>query len=94
MFGNFTDCQPVKCDRGSVRKKLVITASRELLGLFLEDEFLTLGILFVAGVATVITKTWPVDSLTAGAGLLFGCLAVLVIGVLRTSHNHRQNPLE
>jgi hypothetical protein len=74
--------------------KLVITASRELLGHFLEDEFLALGILFVAGVATVITKTWPVDSLTAGASLLSGCLAVLVIGVLRTSHNYRQNPLE
>jgi hypothetical protein len=74
--------------------KLVITALRELLGLFLEDEFLALGILFVAGVATVITKTWPVDSLTAGAGLLFGCLAVLVTGILRTSHSHRQNSHE
>jgi hypothetical protein len=79
--------------------KLIVTALRELLGLFLEDEFLALGILFVAGVATVITKTWPVktwpvDSLTAGAGLLFGCLAVLVIGVLRTSHNHRRNSHE
>jgi hypothetical protein len=84
--------------------KLIITAWRELLGLFLEDEFLALGILFVAGVATVITKTWPLetwpvetwpmDSLTAGAGLLFGCLAVLVIGVLRTSHNHQRNSHE
>ena len=74
--------------------KLIVTAWRELLGLFLEDEFLALGILFVAGVATVITKTWPVDSLTAGAGLLFGCLGVLVIGVLRTSHNHRRNSHE
>ena len=79
--------------------KLIVTALRELLGLFLEDEFLALGILFVAGVATVITKTWPVktwpvDSLTAGAGLLFGCLAVLVIGVLRTSYNHRRNSHE
>jgi hypothetical protein len=74
--------------------KLIVTAWRELLGLFLEDEFLALGILFVAGVATVITKTWSVDSLTAGAGLLFGCLAVLVIGVLRTSHHHRRNSHE
>jgi hypothetical protein len=74
--------------------KLMITAWREFLGLFLEDEFLAFGILFVAGVATVITKTWSVDSLTAGAGLLFGCLAVLVIGVLRTSHNHRRNSHE
>jgi uncharacterized membrane protein len=74
--------------------KLVITALRELLGLFLEDEFLALGILFVAGVATVVTKTWPVNSLTAGAGLLFGCLAVLVTGILKTSHNHRQNSHE
>jgi hypothetical protein len=74
--------------------KLIVTAWRELLGLFLEDEFLALGILFVAGVATVMTKTWSVDSLTAGAGLLFGCLAVLVIGVLRTSHNHRRNSHE
>jgi hypothetical protein len=72
----------------------VITALRELLGLFFEDEFLALGILFVAAVAFVITKTWPVDSLTAGASLLVGCLAVLVIGILRTSHNHRRNSHE
>ena len=74
--------------------KLVITALREVLGLFVEDEFLALGILFVAGVTMVITKAWPVDSLAAGAGLLFGCLAVLVVGILRTSHNHRRNSHE
>jgi hypothetical protein len=72
--------------------KLVITALRELVGLFLKDEFLAIGTLFVVGTATIVTKTW--NSITAGGCLLFGCLSVLAIGVLNTSRNHHRNSHE
>jgi hypothetical protein len=63
-------------------------ALREIIGLFLDDEFLAFAILSVVGGAAVLTKIPAAAPLAAGIVLLVGCLAVLVIGVLRTARSH------
>ena len=59
--------------------------ARELLGLFMEDEFLAIGILFVVGATAVLTKALSINGPAAGAGLLVGCICVLAVGVRQTA---------
>jgi hypothetical protein len=56
--------------------------ARELAGLFIDDKFLALGILIVAAAAWFLRWTGMGSPLAAGAVLLFGCLAVLIISVV------------
>jgi hypothetical protein len=56
--------------------------ARELAGLFIDDKFLALGILIVVGAAWLLRWTGMGAPLAAGAVLLFGCLAVLIISAL------------
>ena len=51
---------------------------RELLGLFLDDEFLAIGILAVVGISAVLLHSVPGAGLFGGFFLAFGCLAILV----------------
>jgi hypothetical protein len=67
--------------------KLVKVVIREILGLFLDDEFLALATLFVVGAAAILVNVVAAIPLAAGTVLLVGCLAVLVIGVLRTARD-------
>lgn len=60
-------------------------AFKELLGLFVDDEALALGILAVVALAGVLAALMPEPSLLAGAVLLFGCLGVLVATAVRTA---------
>ena len=57
----------------------------ELLGLFVDDEALALGILAVVALAGALAALMPESSLLAGAVLLFGCLGVLVATAMRTA---------
>jgi hypothetical protein len=65
--------------------KLVNAAIREIVGLFLDDEFLAFATLVVVGAAAILVNVVAAIPLAAGIVLLVGCLAVLVIGVLRTA---------
>ena len=68
---------------------LLKSASKELLGLFVEDEFLAVGILCVVAGALILSKVLLIHPLSVGLALLIGCLAVLVAGVWRTAMAHR-----
>ena len=61
--------------------------TREILGLFVEDEFLALATLAVVGVTAIVVKDTTIDATVAGVMLLGGCLVVLVGGVWRTARS-------
>jgi hypothetical protein len=63
---------------------VVMQILRAFLGLFVDDEFLALGILSVVAVPAVLMHVLDAQPLTAGAVLMAGLLLVLGIGVLRT----------
>lgn len=58
---------------------------RELLGLFVDDKALALGVLAVVALAGVLAALMPEPSLLAGTVLLFGCLGVLVATAIRAA---------
>ena len=58
---------------------------RGVVGLFVDDELLAVGVLGVVGLAALCRHIPGVNELVAGAVLLFGCLFVLVIGAVRTA---------
>jgi hypothetical protein len=55
---------------------------RELAGLFVDDGWLAVAILGVVALAAVIAALAPEGSLAAGAVLLCGLLAVLLLNTL------------
>ena len=57
----------------------------ELIGMFVDDEFLALAIIAVVAVAAVTAASPAI----CGTILLVGCLTVLVASVLRTRRKHR-----
>jgi hypothetical protein len=68
---------------------LLRASFREVVGLFLDDEFLAMSVLIVVGAAAVLLKLQAVAPLTAGGVLLVGCLGVLLTSVWRTAKGHR-----
>jgi hypothetical protein len=60
-------------------------ASKELLGLFVEDEFLAAGILCIVAGVIFLSKVLSIHSLPVGLALLAGCVTILVAGVWRTA---------
>lgn len=62
--------------------KLLSAIARELLGLFLDDEFLAVAILAVIALSALLH--WlAVAPLLTGAALLLGCVAVLTASLAR-----------
>jgi uncharacterized membrane protein YdjX (TVP38/TMEM64 family) len=59
------------------------TLLRELAGLFVDDGALALSIIAVVVVAAIVAMLIPEVPLAAGAILLFGCLAALLVSVAR-----------
>jgi uncharacterized membrane protein YdjX (TVP38/TMEM64 family) len=59
------------------------TLLRELAGLFVDDGALALSIIAVVVVAAIVAMLIPEVPLVAGAILLFGCLAALLVSVAR-----------
>jgi uncharacterized membrane protein YdjX (TVP38/TMEM64 family) len=54
---------------------------RELAGLFVDDGALALAIIAVVVIAAIVAMLIPEVPLAAGAILLFGCLAALLVSV-------------
>jgi hypothetical protein len=59
---------------------------REIFGLFVDDRGLALALLAVVAFAAALVGLMPERQMEAGAVLLFGCIGVLVVNVLRAAH--------
>ena len=57
------------------------TIGKELLGLFLDDEFLAVAVLIVVGVAALLAMALTGAPLVAGAVLVAGSVAALLFSV-------------
>lgn len=66
--------------------KILISALQELSGLFVEDGALALAIVAIVAVAGICTLLIPNATWATGAILLFGCLGVLLINVMKARH--------
>ena len=62
---------------------------RQLGGLFVDDGWLAFAILCIVALAAVLALLTPRLSLAAGAVLLFGCLGVLLVNVIRAAQHER-----
>ena len=58
---------------------------RELIGLFVDDRGLALGILAVVALAGAVRALMPEATPEAGAVLLFGCLGLLIVNATRAA---------
>ena len=58
-----------------------------VIGLFLDDEFLAIGVLAVVAIASLMTVGLGIEPIWAGAALLTGNVIVLIIGAVRTARN-------
>ncbi len=64
----------------------LMSSLRQLAGLFIEDSWLALAILGVVAAAALLASLLPS---VAGAVLVFGCLGVLFVNVLKTAQSLR-----
>jgi hypothetical protein len=62
---------------------------RQLAGLFVDDGWLAFAILCIVALAAVLALLMPRLSLAGGAVLLFGCLGVLLVNVIRAARHER-----
>ena len=65
--------------------KLLMEMLRELAGLFVDDGALALAIIGVIMLAAIFAALLPGTPLIAGAGLVFGCLGVLLFNTMRAA---------
>ncbi len=65
--------------------KWLLTAAREIAGLFVEDAGFALGILAWVAFAALVLRELPVGESWRAAIFLAGCLALLVENVLRAA---------
>jgi CBS-domain-containing membrane protein len=59
----------------------------KVVGLFVDDDFLACSILVVVGITAMVLRGTPMNAIVAAVVLAGGCLAVLVVGVLRTARS-------
>ena len=71
-------------DRRHVPGLIGLIVHRPLAGLFVDDEFLAVGVLSGVALAAFSIFVAPEFPLAAGAVLLLAMLGVLVLGALRT----------
>ena len=50
----------------------------ELLGMFIDDEFLAIAVLVVVGIAALLAFVFHAATFIVGTALVIGCVAVLV----------------
>ncbi len=55
----------------------------EVVGLFIDDEFMAIAVLAVVAVAAALSVLLPGWPLVVGGILIVGCVAVLVVSALR-----------
>jgi hypothetical protein len=58
---------------------------RGIIGLFVDDELLAIGILCVVGLTALLLDVFSLEPLAAGAVLLCGNVLVLGVGAARTA---------
>ena len=66
----------------------IIEILRGLVGLFVDDEMLAVGVLGVVGLTAFLVTVAGTEPLTAGAVLLIGNLLVLIVGTTRTARRN------
>jgi hypothetical protein len=59
------------------------TALQNVIGLFVDDEFMAVAILAVVAATAIVARFTAQNALLAGGFLLGGCVTVLVAGVRR-----------
>jgi uncharacterized membrane protein YdjX (TVP38/TMEM64 family) len=67
----------------------LMSVFRQLTGLFVDDGWLAVAIICIVALAAVLALLTPRLSLAAGAVLLFGCLGVLLVNVIRAAQHQR-----
>lgn len=66
--------------------KLLQATIMEIMGLFIDDEFLLVAALSAVGAAGVLAKILAVPPLAAGGVLLGGAVGALLVSIWRTAH--------
>jgi Na+/H+ antiporter NhaD/arsenite permease-like protein len=66
---------------------MLVTTSRTLVGLFVDDGSLAFAILVIVLVSGIFSTLMPNMPLVAGAMLLIGCLAVLFANVMKAAQD-------
>jgi len=64
---------------------MLVSASRMLVGLFVDDGSLALAILVIVLLSWIFSTLMPEMSLAAGAMILVGCLSVLFANVIKAA---------
>ena len=64
---------------------MLVTASRMLVGLFVDDGSLALAIIVIVLLSWIFSTLMPDMPLAAGAVLLIGCLVVLFANVIKAA---------
>jgi hypothetical protein len=62
---------------------------KEIVGLFVDDEFLAMTVLILVSAVIILVKVFDLLPLAAGILLLIGCVSVLLISGLRTTAARR-----
>lgn len=58
---------------------------KEIIGLFVDDEFLAVTVLLLVSAATILVKVFGLLPLAAGILVLIGSVGVLLVSVVRTT---------
>ena len=58
---------------------------RELVGMFVDDEFLAISVLAIVGLAAFCAFVVEASQIIVGGVLIAGCIGVLVLSVIRGS---------
>jgi hypothetical protein len=64
---------------------LIVTAFKQLIGLFVEDGTLALLLIIWVGIAALALPRMPIDSAWDGVILFAGCVAILIENVVRAA---------
>ena len=59
----------------------------EIIGLFLDDEFMAIAILALVALAALLAFALHATSLIVGGVLLVGCVLILIISTIRGARN-------
>jgi uncharacterized membrane protein YgdD (TMEM256/DUF423 family) len=67
--------------------KPLTAVAQEVLGLFMDDGSLALGILIVVALAAISEILMAATPIVGGTILIFGCLCLLFVNVLRAGQD-------
>lgn len=68
--------------------KLIVTAFKQLIGLFVEDGTLALLLIIWVGIAAMVLPRVPINSSWNATILFVGCVIILVENVIRAGRRH------